>query len=186
MPETRPYGSWRSPIDASLLTRGARGFGLPRLDGADVYYTESRPAEGGRVALMRRSPGRAPEEVTGPGVNVRTGVHEYGGGAYAVRGGVVVHADFADQRLYRLERGAAPVAITPEPPAPRSLRYADGAFSPDGRWMVWVRERHGDDGIDNELVRLPVDGSAAPVVIASGHDFYSTPDRKSTRLNSSH
>ena len=79
MPETRPYGSWRSPIDASLLTRGARGFGLPRLDGADVYYTESRPAEGGRVALMRRSPGRAPEEVTGPGVNVRTGVHEYGG-----------------------------------------------------------------------------------------------------------
>ena len=41
--------------------------------------------------------------------------------------------------------------------------------------MVWVRERHGDDAIDNELVRLPVDGSAAPVVIASGHDFYSTP-----------
>ena len=175
MPETRPYGSWRSPIDAALLTRGARGFGLPRIDGGDVYYTESRPAEGGRVTLMRRTAAGATEEVVAATVNVRTGVHEYGGGAYAVREGVVVHADFTDQRLYRVERGAAAVAITPEPPAPRSLRYADGAFSPDGRWMVWVRERHEQDGVANELVRLPVDGSSAPVVIAAGHDFYSTP-----------
>ncbi|MFM8943839.1 MAG: prolyl oligopeptidase family serine peptidase [Actinomycetota bacterium] len=175
MAEVRPYGSWRSPIDAALLTGGKRGFGLPRIDGADVYYTESRPAEGGRVTLMRRSPGRAAEEVVAPSVNARTSVHEYGGGAYVVRDGVVVHASFDDQRLYRVERGAAAVAITPEPPAPRSHRYADGAFSRDGRWMVWVRERHDADGVVNELVRVTVDGSAPPVAIASGRDFYSTP-----------
>ena len=36
---------------------------------------------------------------------MRTRVHEYGGGAFAVANGTVVLLDFADQRVYRLTPG---------------------------------------------------------------------------------
>ena len=55
-----------------------------------------------------------------------------------------------------------PRPITPEPPAPRALRYADGRVTPDGRTLVCVRERHEGDEVVNELVALPADGSAEP------------------------
>ena len=38
-----------------------------------------------------------------------------------------------------------------------------------------MRERHEDGEVVNELVALPTDGSAAPWVVASGHDFYAAP-----------
>ena len=37
------------------------------------------------------------------GWNVRTQVHEYGGGAWAVRSGTVVFSRWDDQRLYRFD-----------------------------------------------------------------------------------
>ena len=177
MPEARPYGSWRSPITPELLTRGIRKFAMPpTFDGEDVWFGESRPAEAGRTVLvLRRADGSVVDAVP-DGVNVRTSVHEYGGGAYVARDGVAVYADFADQRLYRVRVGETPVAITPAPPTPRSLRYADGRFRPGSDDMVWVRERHVDDGsVVNELVRIPLDGSREPEIVASGHDFYATP-----------
>ena len=42
----------------------------------------------------------------GPAFNVRTRVHEYGGGAYLVSAGTVYFCNDADQRLYRQEGGA--------------------------------------------------------------------------------
>ena len=49
-------------------------------------------------------------------------------------------------------------------------------MSPDGRWVVCVRERHGDEGIpENDLVVIASDGSADPAVLASGSDFYAAP-----------
>src|SRR5205823_13573415 len=37
--------------------------------------------------------------------NARTRVHEYGGGAFTVKDGVVYFSNFADQRLYRVMPG---------------------------------------------------------------------------------
>lgn len=179
MSEIAPYGSWRSPIDAPLVARAGRRLGSPALaaDGA-VWWAEGRPEEGGRVALMRRPRGGEAEEVTPPGVNVRTRVHEYGGGAWALAGDdLVLFTSFADQRLYRQRLGEEPVPIVPEPEAPGGLRYADMRLTPDGGTVVCVREAHGEgeDQPQNEIVALPLDGSAEPTVLASGRDFYSFP-----------
>ncbi len=177
MAPTAPYGSWRSPIDAATVARAGRRLGAPALaaDGA-VWWAEGRPAEGGRVVLMRRQPGGEPEAVTPGDVNVRTRVHEYGGGAWTLAAAdLVLFVDFADQRLYRQRLGEEPVAITPKPQMPAGLRYADFRLTPDGRSVVGVREVHGESEAENQIVALALDGSGEANVLASGRDFYSFP-----------
>jgi dipeptidyl aminopeptidase/acylaminoacyl peptidase len=125
---------------------------------------------------MRRPPGGSAQEVTPAEVNVRTRVHEYGGGAWCLtEPDLAPFVDFADQRLYRQRLGEEPVAITPEPEAPAALRYADLRVAPDGETVVCVREVHGEGEPENQVVSLPLDGSAEPAVLASGRDFYSFP-----------
>ncbi len=177
MPTVVPYGSWRSPISAAVVASAGRRLAAPAIaaDGA-VWWAEGRPAEGGRMVLMRRPEGGGPEEVTPAGFNVRTRVHEYGGGAWTLAGeDLVLFSNFADQRLYRQRLGEDPVAIAPEPETAAAARYADCRITPDGLSAVCVRELHGEGEAENQIVALPLDGSAAPVVLAAGRDFYSFP-----------
>ncbi|HEV2857286.1 MAG TPA: prolyl oligopeptidase family serine peptidase [Solirubrobacterales bacterium] len=177
MPTVAPYGSWSSPLDAASVASSGRRLAAPTIaaDGA-VWWAEGRPDEGGRVVLMRRQPGGEPETVTPAGVNVRTRVHEYGGGAWHLAApDLVLFVDFEDQRLYRQRLGEEPVAISPEPEEPGALRYADMRLAPDGRTIVCVRECDAEPEPVNEIVSLPLDGAEAPQVLASGRDFYASP-----------
>jgi dipeptidyl aminopeptidase/acylaminoacyl peptidase len=171
-----PYGSWPSPISADRIAHGGISLSEPWLgEGGITYWLEGRPAEGGRNALVRRDADGTISDVLAPEFNVRTRVHEYGGGAWLLAGDAIVFSNFADQRLYRLDPGGEPQPITPEPDAPAALRYADGRVTPDGRLIVSVRESHAGETVTNELVVLPADGSGEPRSIASGRDFYATP-----------
>jgi len=171
-----PYGSWSSPITPALAASGAVGLEQIWLSGEDVYWLEGRPSEKGRQVVVRRRADGGVADVTPPGMGVLTRVHEYGGGDYLVDGKTVYFSNRDDYRLYRQDPGLAPTPITPEPPFPGGLRYADGRVTPDGRWLICVRERHLEEGeAFNELVVLPTDGSAEPRIIARGHDFVSSP-----------
>jgi hypothetical protein len=176
-PKTAPYGSWSSPITSDLIVASSIGLGDILLDGTDLYWLESRPQEGGRSVIIRRTANGAPADVTPGGFNVRTRVHEYGGGAYLANGGVVCFCNDADQRLYRQEPGAAPVAITPEPTQPRGLRYADGVIDTPRDRMIWVREDHttARSEPENTLVEVPLDASRPQRLLQSGRDFYAAP-----------
>jgi dipeptidyl aminopeptidase/acylaminoacyl peptidase len=170
--QSAPYGAWKSPITSDLIVGGNIVLGQLALDRADVYWSELRPVEGGRNAVMRRSPDGEIEEVTPQGFNVRTTAHEYGGGAYLVHDGTLYFSNFADQRLYRQERGGAPQAITPE----GDIRYADAAIDRHHNRLICVREDHRQPGeAVNTLIALAFDGSAEPRVLVEGADFYSTP-----------
>jgi len=182
---TAPFGSWTSPITAARLVEKAVSVGQVTVDGPDVYWNEGRPAEAGRQVVVRWTPGgREPVEVLPAGFSARTTVHEYGGASFAVRDGVVWFANFDDQRVYRHEPSgdAPPRPLTPEPPSPRSVRYADLQVSPDGSRLAAVRERHLESGeVVNDLVLLAADepdpgrSDTEPEVAAEGHDFYSAP-----------
>jgi dipeptidyl aminopeptidase/acylaminoacyl peptidase len=180
-PKTAPYGSWSSPITSDLIVASTIGLGEILLDGTDVYWLESRPQEGGRSVIVRRAPDGSIADITPPVptggetiFSVRTRVHEYGGGAYLVSGGVVYFCNDANQRLYRQEPGAAPVAITPDPSRPRGLRYADGVMDAARERMIWVREDHTTAAPEpvNTLVEIPLDPTRPQRVLQSGRDFY--------------
>ena len=180
-PEVLPYGAWPSPVTAQSLVAGAAGISEVIADPVRpwlLWWAESRPDEGGRTAVMRCDlRGDDPLEVTPAGANVRTRVHEYGGGAWWPHDGSLYYVEFGDQRLRRLDApGADPVLLTAEPPEPRAWRYADGRVTPDGCWCVCVRERH-DTGTEpaNELVAIAADGSLRVETLWAGSDFVMTP-----------
>jgi dipeptidyl aminopeptidase/acylaminoacyl peptidase len=184
---TLPYGTWPSPITPALVASQGLRLGAVSADGDDVYWTEGRALEGGRTVLVRRRADGLIEDVTPAPFNVRTRVHEYGGGAYVVSRGVAYFSNFADQRIYRIDIGGsdgvsgfsrnrrdAPSAVTAEGP----WFYADAAIDARRRRLVCVREDHADAPREpmNALVSIPLDGPpGAGQVIASGDDFYSTP-----------
>jgi dipeptidyl aminopeptidase/acylaminoacyl peptidase len=168
------FGSWASPVTSQLLVGDVVGLSFPSVEDGAHYWIEARPTEAGRNVLVRRGADGEAADAFGAEFAVRTLVHEYGGRCYAVRGSSVYFSNFVDQRLYRMEIGEEPVAITPESPAPRSWRYADPVVSADGTLLVCVRERHGDEVV-NDLVAIATDGAADPVVLAEGHDFFSSP-----------
>jgi dipeptidyl aminopeptidase/acylaminoacyl peptidase len=173
-----PFGTWSSPITAEMVARSGVRLSMPWIQGGTVWWLEGRASEAGRVALVRSHEGRDPVDAIPLEFNVRTSVHEYGGGGYCVHGETAFISNFDDQRLYRVDPGTGPVPITPPVEAKRH-RYADGRITPDGSLWIGVRERHAesDRSVDvvNELVAVPTDGSAEPKVIASGRSFYSTP-----------
>jgi hypothetical protein len=101
-----PYGSWKSPITTDRVIAGGIGLGQIVLDGADIYWTEQRPSEGGRNVIVRCTPDSKLTDMTPTPFNARTRVHEYGGGAFAVADGAIYFSNFSDQRLYRQRRRA--------------------------------------------------------------------------------
>ena len=162
--------------------RAAASLSGARVDGDDVWWAELRPEEGGRTQIVRQRPDGTTRDVLPEGADARTAAHEYGGGAWWVRDGTLWFVGWADQRLYRVDPGREPVAITPEPEVPRGDRWADGDVSPDGRWMVCVREHHpaggGPADVVNQVVRfdLHAPGPEAPAeVVVTGPDFVSDP-----------
>ena len=155
---TLPYGSWPSPITAdTLLAETSVDIALPRVDGEDLYWLEARASDGGRSELVRRTADGRIERLTPAPWNVRSRVHEYGGGSYGVRDGVVVFAHVTDLRLYRLSPDdSAPVAITPE----GVHRYAEPTIDLGRRLVYAIREDHTDPAAPvNTLVALELDGT---------------------------
>ena len=176
-----PYGSWPSSISARSLVEGVSSITEMSIDGEDVWWSESRPDEGGRVAIMLQSSKGTPREVTPPEANVRSRVHEYGGGAWCVADQYLYYVDFGDQRIRRISPDGQLNFLTPEPPEGQLWRFADGRITPDGASVVCIREVHHqfDDGMviepDNQIVSIATDGSFQIKELVVGADFYAFP-----------
>ena len=172
-------GSWPSSISAADVARGGVALGAVALDegGRRAWWSEGRPVEGGRVAVVRRGADGAVVEMA-PGLNARTRVHEYGGGAWVPLGDGVVLSSWDDQRLWRVASpGADPEALTPA--SGSRLRYADAVVVGDA--LVCVREDVGDDhgargarDVRRALVRVPLDGGEV-VELFAGPRFLARP-----------
>ena len=173
-----PFGSWASPVGAELIASATLRFEQVAIAGESVFWSESRPAEGGRsVVVELGADGRAFDRNAAP-FDARTRVHEYGGGAFAVADdGEVFFSHDDDQRVYRSRRGEPPRAVT----AAGARRFADAVVDRARGRLVAVREDHGDDAARarpdepvNAIVAIDL-ASGAETVLAEGHDFFSSP-----------
>jgi dipeptidyl aminopeptidase/acylaminoacyl peptidase len=169
--QAAPCGAWTSPITAAAVAAGATPLSQVMLDGGDVFWLAGRASEGGRNTLLRLSSGQV-EELTPAPLNVRTRVHEYGGGAVLVADSHVWFSNFADNRVYRLGRtGGEPVPVS----AGGDERWADFVLDRARQRLIGVREDHSDASTypDNTLCALGADGMQT--VLVDGNDFYSSP-----------
>lgn len=142
-----------------------------------MYWLEGRAAEGGRNVVVRLLPGYGgtegdgdTEDITGPGFNVRSRVHEYGGAAYTVHGGTIYFSNFADQRVYQQEPGKAPVALTEPGPA-----FADFRVDAQRSRLIGVREHRGENAIVAISAFAKASADRHGEVLVEGADFYSDP-----------
>ena len=163
-------GIWPSPISADMVAAGASPLSQPQLDGADLYWLAGRASEGGRTTLLRQR-GQDVAEMTPAPFNVRTRVHEYGGGACLAAGGVIYFSNFADNRLYTIRDGADPVAIT----APGQHRFADFVLDAPRTRLLAVREDHSAGSAQPVNTICAVDADGTETVLVQGNDFYAAP-----------
>lgn len=168
-----PNGSWKSQITSSLIASETIGLEQVIIDEKYIYWIESRPAEGGRHVIVRRSSDGQYVDVTPSAFNSRTRAHEYGGGAYAISNGIIYFSNLVDQRLYRLDPGILPIPITPA----GDLRYADGIIDQHQSRIICVREDHTVSGREaiNTMVSIDLEGKDTTKVLVEGNDFYSSP-----------
>jgi len=226
-----PFGAWESPITSKAITAGSvrLGGGLfvcpaetSSNDSNDIndsneqlLWLEGRPQEGGRYVLCRYDadakegssnenliPRSKVVNVSPAECNVRTRVHEYGGGSVVMGPSMeeLFVSDFATQQLCRLKPfkdGGGTFQLVPIPiptgdesvpnQNPSRYRFADGVYHQGNIYSV--REDHGPDGqaspqdVQNTIVVVDV-ATGHMSVLASGNDFYAAPrlDASGTQL----
>ena len=180
------YGTWPSPITPETVGGQSLRLGLVQSLGPWLYWTEGRPAEGGRVTIMRaRSSGR-PDELLPPGYSARSRIHEYGGGEFLVAAGAdgdrVFFVNDKDQQIHEFTVSTKPsatakvVPITSDP----TIRFADFALDVHRNRLIAVAERHPSavDGPPSNLlvaISLADRDRGALTELAQGQDFYAFP-----------
>jgi dipeptidyl aminopeptidase/acylaminoacyl peptidase len=178
--EIKPYGSWKSPISPERIAAGSLSLSQLQVAQGRAYWTETRPEESGRVALVSAPlGGGATREEIPESLCARNRVNEYGSGSYCVGENALWVTNLDDARIYRVARDGSCEPITPQ--LSEDHRYSDPQLTRDERWIVCQRERHVPrdprrsalpSEVFNELVIVAADGSTPPAVIASGCDFY--------------
>ena len=174
-----PCGTWESPLTPDAMTKNMVGLGDISADGDTLYWLESRPEEQGRSVLVRRLPDGSLHDMTPAPANVGSRVHEYGGGAYAVRDERIVYSNKTDSTVWLIPTDGTPRKIA----AVEGCRYADFRFVPGADTIVCVREDHRNrPALDPEAAIVLLDtapdqdpASHEGIVLARGADFYASP-----------
>ncbi|MDA7947140.1 MAG: prolyl oligopeptidase family serine peptidase [Hyphomicrobiaceae bacterium] len=173
---TRPYGEWASPLSAETVAGKSKRFGALQADGGSLFWSESRPDEGGRGVIVRADAGGRVNDVLPPPFSARSKVHEYGGGEFLAADGRVFFVDADTQDIHELLSGDVPSRLTSE----KSTRFADMTLDESRRRLIAVAERH-DEGVHepvNFIAAVPLPGTDSPkgrATLVSGADFYASP-----------
>lgn len=170
-----PYGCWPSPVTAELVAGKSLRFGALQADGGALYWSESRPDEGGRGVVMRAYQGGKAEELLPPPWSARSKVHEYGGGEFLASGGRVFFVEADSQDIFECGAEMPPRRLTDE----ADTRFADMALDSTRDRLIAVMERHdkGSHQPKNMLAAIPAGerGLRDVSVVAQGRNFYASP-----------
>ena len=170
--KVKSYGTWRSPISPEVITAKTVGLGSVTSVGNRIYWLESRPEEKGRNVLVQQLPDGTTKDITPQPFNVRTRVHEYGGGAYLITEEAVYFSNYSAGCIYKQKFGEMPQALTEASPR----RYTDFVLDRTRNRLLCVCEDHSLVGQEptNSLVAIALNNGSS-TILASGRDFYTSP-----------
>lgn len=181
-----------SPITTSMVASAAASLSSIRCNDEHVFVVRTDPAKQGKasIEMAGADANTSWRCITAEGANVRSAVHEYGGGSFAVvpNNGGVIYTDFPKHQLFfqKLD-GSPPIQVFPPPGGPEiPARFADFSVYSVGEYhvIVAVEEFHeagaGPDKVLNRVAALVMDQSGklknAPyTILAQGKDFYASP-----------
>ncbi len=133
-----PFGHWPSPITPHLAAAGSRRYGSLKAEAGAIYWSQSRPEEGGRQTILQgRADGSVRDLLAAP-FSARSRVHEYGGGEFSVVGETIYFTNDSDQQIYAVRPGEAPRRLTNAP----NMRFADYSLDDRRQRLIGVGERH--------------------------------------------
>ena len=162
-------GEWKSPLTAHDISKAGVSTSWPSIVGDDVWWLETRPQEKGRKVVVSRRRG---DLIPAP-YSASHSVHEYGGRSYLgiqkEDSFILYFSNKSDQRIYRIDNGSVPVALTPDTQG--AHKYAE--FIPVGDEIWCVRENVSGGSCTRDLVAVSNDGLIRTLV--SGHHFYMNP-----------
>lgn len=173
MKQQAAYGSWTSSIDARAVAGAAVKLGEPIWDSADgrddLYWLEGRPAQAGRVCIVRMGADGTITDCLPAPWSARSSVHEYGGGVFAVHAGVLWFVNAQDQAIYQRNEQGEMSQLTEPGPA-----FADLQYDALHARLIAVCEIHSE-GVEAAASLVSIDLDGAVTTLASGRDFYASP-----------
>ncbi len=173
-PKIAAYGSWQSPITSEMIVSKNIGFAQVIADKQTnrIYWLESRPLEAGRNVIVKYDlqTGIA-LDITPKPFNVRTKVHEYGGGAFTVSNDTVFFVNYQDQQIYKQIINQEPQSITKT----LDKHYADLIIDSSRNQLICVCEDHRDKDkkVKNYIHSISLNDYSDSILV-QGEDFYSS------------
>ncbi|KAL2322646.1 hypothetical protein Fmac_027025 [Flemingia macrophylla] len=181
---TAPYGSWKSPITADVVSAATKNLAGTAVDGRGrLIWLENRPTESGRgiLVLEPENTGGEAVDITPKEFGVRTLAQEYGGGAFTVSGDLLFFVNYDDQRLYLQSISSLdvpPVPLTPDYGG-ALVSYADGRLDARFNRFICVREDRRESSLNppTTIVSIALGSKdiQEPEVLLGGSDFYAFP-----------
>ncbi|GGK36420.1 peptidase [Pilimelia terevasa] len=155
------------PLDARVVASDRTTLDHLVHAGGGFYWLEAGGRSGGEAVVVRAEPGHVPAVVSVPGVEIASGLHSYGGGAYAIAGDGALWFTTTDKAaLYRRgHRELVEVGIG-----------VIGDLVADGDAVLGVRE----DADGDALVQVGPDGRTVELMRATAH--LSSPTRSGQRI----
>ena len=175
-----PYGTWKSPITAELMTTKSTGFSFPRFFEKSLFWMEFRPADSARTVIVRRSTDGETQTLTTPEFSVQTKANEYGGCCYTVGNGSLFFVNAEDQRIYRQSldnpEQVHPLSPTQDDKTKKAFRFADLIYDAQKNRIVAVAEIHHPSEKEPEALLISLTADSGELdTLAQGADFYAHP-----------
>lgn len=164
--QEKAFGSWDSPISSDTVIKKSIKFCQTQVENETIYWTEGRPEEKGRIALVCQEPGSPPRDVLDKTYNIRSAVHEYGGKSFSVKNNVVYFVNFEDQQIYKFQNNQVdPITNNDD------HRFIDLVISPCNNFLYCVAEKHHNHIVSNFICAINLE-TRELTTLHQGFDFY--------------
>ena len=166
-------GFWNTSLSAEQVTQSSVALDQIQLGDNAVYWRESRPGEEGRFTLCRWTESAGVEYLLEAPFNVRSRVHEYGGGEWCLGTNQLYFVNATDQQIYEYDLNGTtnPRQVTNK----TDTRFADLQYDGSRHQLLCVSEEHCKGGkVINCLVSVCITNGQVEI-LHQGFDFYASP-----------